>query len=75
MGTGFLPFLCNIPASSETRLFFTRMTTKPSGINVKLIPSRVLMRRQSRISFANRCLTFLVSVDFVPSEILSGFAG
>ena len=36
MGTGFLPFLYNSPASSDTCLFFTRMTTTPSGINVKL---------------------------------------
>ena len=35
MGTGFLPFLYRSPASSDTRSFFTRMTTTPSGINVK----------------------------------------
>ncbi len=46
MGTGFLPFLYNSPASSETCLFFTHMTTTPSGINVKLILSPVLVRNR-----------------------------
>ncbi len=49
MGTGFLPFLCNSPASSDTCLFFTRMTTTPSGINVKLILSPVFMPKLSRM--------------------------
>jgi hypothetical protein len=39
MDKGFLPFLCSSPASSAMRLFFTRMMTTPSGIN--------LYRRQS----------------------------
>jgi hypothetical protein len=49
MGKGFLPFLCNDPASSPTRLFFTRMMTTPSGINVKLILSPAFIPRLSRI--------------------------
>jgi hypothetical protein len=49
MGTGFLPFLYNSPATSEIRLFFTRMTTTPSGINLKLILSPAFIPRLSRI--------------------------
>jgi hypothetical protein len=49
MGTGFLPFLYSSPASLETDLFFTRMMTTPSGINVKLILSPAFMCRASRI--------------------------
>jgi len=49
MGKGFLPFLCNNPASSDTRLFFTRIRTTPSGINVKLILSPVFTPKLSRI--------------------------
>src|SRR5271163_3293941 len=36
IGTAFLPFLCRSPARSDTCLFFTRMTTTPSGINVNV---------------------------------------
>jgi hypothetical protein len=51
MGTAFRPFLYKSPASSDADLFFTRMRTTPSGINVKLIRSPAFMRRLSRISF------------------------
>src|SRR3984957_5633628 len=49
MGTAFLPFLCRSPARSDTRLFFTRMTTTPSGINVNVILSPALIPRRTRI--------------------------
>ncbi len=50
-GTDFRPFLCSRPASSDTRLLFTRMMTTPSGINVNVILSPAFMRRPSRIAF------------------------
>ena len=65
MGTGFLPFLYNSPASSDTCLFFTRMTTTPSGINVKLILSPVFMPRLSRMVLGNRLLGKHAAVRFV----------
>src|SRR6202011_3656643 len=65
MGTGFLPFLYRSPASSDTRLFFTRMTTTPSGINVKLILSPVFIPRLSRIGLGIVVCSLLVSVASV----------
>jgi len=65
MGTGFLPFLYRSPASSDTRLFLTRITTTPSGINVKLILSPVFIPRLSRIAFGIVVCPLLVSVASV----------
>src|SRR5580692_7905900 len=65
MGTGFLPFLYRSPASSDTRLFFTRITTTPSGINVKLILSPVFIPRLSRIGLGIVVCPLLVSVASV----------
>jgi hypothetical protein len=65
MGTDFLPFLYNNPASSDTRLFLTRMTTMPSGINVKLILSPAFMPRLSRIALGIVVWPLLVRVASV----------
>jgi hypothetical protein len=65
MGTGFRLFLYRSPANSDTRLFFTRMTTTPSGINVKLILSPVFMPRLSRIGLGIVVCPLLVSVASV----------
>ena len=40
MSTGFRPFLYSMPARSDTRLFFTRMTTTPSGMDKQSRHSR-----------------------------------
>jgi hypothetical protein len=65
MGTAFLPFLCRSPARSDTCLFFTRMTTTPSGINVNVILSPALIPRWSRIGLGIVVCPLLVSVASV----------
>lgn len=73
-GTRFLPFLYNSPARSATRLFFTRMSTTPSGLNVKLILSPVFIPRLSRIDLgivAWPLLLTVASVLMVDSGILA----
>src|SRR5580658_10232149 len=65
MGTAFLPFLCRSPARSDTCLFFTRMTTTPSGINVNIILSPALIPRPSRIGLGIVVCPLLVSVASV----------
>ena len=64
-GTAFLPFLCRSPARSDTCLFFTRMTTTPSGINVNIILSPALIPRPSRIGLGIVVCPLLVSVASV----------
>jgi len=68
IGTGFLPFLCRSPASSETRLFFTRIITTPSGINVNVILSAGFIPRLSRIDLGIVVCPLLVRVASVLIE-------
>jgi hypothetical protein len=49
IGTGFRPFLRSMPASARTLLFFTRMSTVPSGMSVNVIRSPDFMASFSRI--------------------------
>jgi hypothetical protein len=48
-GTGFRSILRNNAAITSRRLVFNRMTTTPSGINVKIILSPAFMRNSSRM--------------------------
>src|SRR5580658_9518859 len=65
MGTAFLPYLCRSPARSDRCLFFTRMTTTPSGSNVNVILSPALIPRPSRIGLGIVVCPLLVSVASV----------